>query len=168
MNMEFNKVFAAVLVAGIVAYSGGLISHGLVQPEKLTTNAYKVDVAAETSNSASAPAGPEPIADLLTTADIGQGEKISKICSSCHTFGKGEPNRIGPNLFGVVGRARGSAAEFAYSDALKNKGGNWDEDSLNHFLWSPRAFVPGTKMTFAGLKKPEDRAAIIKWLESQK
>jgi cytochrome c len=169
MNMEYNKILAAVLVAGITAYAAGIMGHAFVHPEKLAKNAYDVPVEeAAAAPGAAAPAGPEPITDLLPKADLAQGEKVSKICSSCHTFEKGGPNRVGPNLHGVVGRPRGSIADFAYSDAMKAKGGKWDEESLNEFLFSPKTFVPGTKMTFAGLKKPEDRAAMIKWLEQQK
>jgi cytochrome c len=169
MNMETNKLLAAILVAGIIAMLAGFIAHKTTETEKLKENAYKIEVAdAPAAGAAAAPATAEPIADLLPKADAAQGEKISKICGSCHTFGKGEPNRIGPNLAGVVGRARASIADFAYSDAMKAKGGSWNADSLNEFLWAPQKFVPGTKMTFAGLKKPEDRAALIKWLETHK
>jgi cytochrome c len=169
--METNKIIAAVLVAAIIAMLSGFIGHKLVAPEQLAENAYKIEGIAPAAGEGAAPAAQataEPIKDLMVKADPAQGEKVSKICGSCHTFGKGEPNRVGPNLAGIVGRARGAAAGFAYSDAMKAKGGAWDEDSLNEFLWSPKSFVPGTKMSFAGLKKPEDRAALIKWLKSQK
>jgi cytochrome c len=170
MNMESNKILAAVLVAGITAYACGIVSKAFVPSEKLAKNAYEVQAteAPTGGGEAAAPTGPEPIKDLLAKADPAQGEKVSKICSSCHTFAKGEPNRIGPNLNGVVGRSRASVADFTYSDALKAKGGKWDSSALNEFLWSPQKAIPGTKMTFAGLPKAEDRAAIIKWLESQK
>ncbi|MCE9507899.1 MAG: cytochrome c family protein [Alphaproteobacteria bacterium] len=168
--METNKIIAAFLVAGIIAMLAGFIAHKTIQPETLAENAYKIEAIAPAAAGAApaVAAAAEPIKDLLAKADAAQGEKVSKVCSSCHTFGKGEPNRVGPNLAGIVGKARGSAAGFAYSDAMKAKGGSWDADSLNEFLWSPKAFVPGTKMGFAGLKKPEDRAALIKWLQSQK
>ncbi|MBI3441583.1 MAG: cytochrome c family protein [Proteobacteria bacterium] len=168
--MESNKLLAAILVAGIVAMLAGFISHKLVKAEKLSDNAYKIEGAASPAGgtAVAAATSAEPIKNLLASADVAQGEKISKVCGSCHSFGKGEPNRVGPNLHGVVGRVRGSAAGFAYSDAMKAKGGTWDVASLNEFLWSPQKFVVGTKMSFAGLKKPEDRAALIKWLSGQK
>lgn len=165
--MESNKLLAAILVAGIIAMLAGFVSHLLVAPEKLTENAYKIE-GAEPATVASAAAAAEPIQDLLASADPAQGEKISKMCSSCHTFGAGEPNRVGPNLHGIIGKSLASVSGFAYSDALKKKGGAWDKDHLNAFLWSPQKTIPGTKMSFAGLKKPEDRAALIKWLSTQK
>lgn len=168
--MEKNKIIAAFLVAGIVAMVAGFLTQKLMPSETLAENAFKVEVitAAVAGETPAAPAVAEPIKDLMASADIAQGEKLSKVCGSCHTFKSGEPARIGPNLFAIVGKARASAAGFAYSDAMKTKGGSWDQDSLNEFLWSPKAFVAGTKMTYAGLKKPADRAALIKWLEQNK
>ncbi len=168
--METNKILAAVLVAGIVAMLSGFIAKKLTETEPLKKDAYPIEVTnAAPAAPGAAPAKAEPLTkELLAAATPAQGENVSKICASCHVFASGGGNRIGPNLFGVVGRARASIADFAYSDAMKAKGGSWSADSLNEFLWNPGAFVPGTKMTFIGLKKPEDRAAIIKWLEANK
>jgi cytochrome c len=168
--METNKILAALLVAGIIASLSGFISHKVIASEKLAENAYKIEAAAPAAGGAApaAPASAEPIKDLMAKADPAQGEKIAKVCGSCHTFNKGDPNHVGPNLFGVVGRQRATMAGFAYSDAMKAKGGAWSEDTINEFIWSPKNFVPGTKMGFAGLKKPEDRAAVIKWLKTLK
>ena len=167
--METNKILAAILVAGIIAMLAGFIAKELTETEPLKQDAYKIEVTSGTAaTTAAAPATAEPIKDLLPKATLAQGEQVSKICGSCHVFTQGGGNRIGPNLFGVVGRARASVADFAYSDGMKAKGGSWSVDSLNEFLWNPQTFVPGTKMTFTGLKKPEDRAAIIKYLESLK
>jgi cytochrome c len=119
-------------------------------------------------------AGPEageaeqPIANLLASADPAKGEAVFKKCTACHTATPGGPNGTGPNLFGVVGKPIGKhAAGFAYSPALSGKGGNWGFEELNHWLKSPRDFAPGTKMTFAGLGKAEDRANLIAWLNAQ-
>lgn len=165
--MEANKILAAVLTAGIIAYLAGFISHKLTETEKLKENAYKIEVAnAAAPGAAAAPAGPEPIKDLMAKADAAHGEQISKICGSCHSFHAADGNKIGPNLDHVAGRARGSVADFAYSDAMKAKGGSWDEASLNEFIYSPKDFVPGTKMTYGGLKNTKDRADLIKWIET--
>lgn len=169
MSMEFNKLFAAVLVAGIIAMLAGFISHQVFRHEPLKENAYPIAVAdAPTAGGAvAAPAVAEPIDDLLASADAAQGAKLSKVCASCHTFDKGGPNRTGPNLAGIVGAKRAHMGDFSYSDAMKAKGGAWTVAELNEFLWNPKKTVPGTKMVFAGMKKPEDRAALIKWLQTQ-
>lgn len=170
MNMEMNKILAALLVAGIIAMLAGFIAHQLYPHKELAENAYKIEgvVSADAgATAAAAPAEVEPINDLMATADPTKGEKVSKVCGACHTFGPGEPNKIGPNLAGIVGKSRASTAGFAYSDAMKAKGGSWNQDSLNEYLWNPKKFIPGNKMVFVGLKKPEDRAALIKWLETK-
>lgn len=168
--METNKIFGALLTAGIIAMLGGFFANELVHPKHLEENAFKIDVA-----EAAAPAGAavaaeaEPIDDLIKTADVAQGEKVSKVCAACHSFDKGGANKVGPNLFGIVGSKHAHKSDFAYSDAMKAKSGEtWDQAALNKFLWNPKSAVPGTKMGFAGVKKPEDRAALIKWLEAQK
>src|SRR5262249_52099256 len=86
---------------------------------------------------------------------------------ACHTFGKGEPNRVGPNLFGVVGRPKGTAGGFQFSAALKSKGGNWTVEDLNAFLTNPKGFAPGTKMSFAGVPRGTERADLIAFLNSK-
>mgnify|MGYP002379871892 CR=1 FL=1 len=173
MNMEQNKILAAILVAGIAASLSGFVAKKAVHPEHLAENSYKIEgVVASAATGGGAPAAPakaEPIADLIASADLGQGEKVSKVCASCHTFEKGGPNRVGPNLSGIVGAKHAHADGFAYSDAMKAKAGEtWTEDALNEFLWNPKQAIPGTKMGFAGVKKPEDRAALIKWMKTQK
>ncbi|HKY80375.1 MAG TPA: cytochrome c family protein [Sphingobium sp.] len=108
-----------------------------------------------------------PVADLgslLATADANAGKAKIQLCASCHDFTQGGPNRIGPNLWGVVGRGVASHAGFAYSPAMKAHGGNWGYQDLYEFLGSPARDVPGTKMSFAGLRRPEDRAAVIRYL----
>ncbi len=167
-NMEFNKLFAALLVAGIVASFSGFVSHKLLHAHPLHENAYKIEGVAEdaAAGGAKAPAGPEPILAMLASADIARGEQVAKVCATCHSFNKGGANAIGPNLWGVINSAKGSHAGFAYSDGMKAKGGEWSYSDLNHFLWKPKAYIEGTKMNFVGLKKPEDRAAVIAWLRT--
>jgi cytochrome c len=171
MGMETNKIFAAILVAGIIGMLAWFVSYSVYHPQKTVENGYPVEVA-ETSGSgavSSAPAEAEPIDDLMAAADVAQGEKLSKVCMACHTFDKGGPNRVGPNLAGIVGAKHAHKSDFPYSDAMKAKSGEaWTVDALNKFLWNPKKAVPGTKMVFAGMKKPEDRAALIKWLQLQK
>jgi cytochrome c len=172
MNLEPNKLFAAVLVAGIAALSAGLISEQVVKPHIPTEDAFKVEVTETADAGAAATAAPavaEPIDELMATADIAQGEKLAKVCAACHTFDKGGANRVGPNMWGIVGAKHAHIEGFAYSDALKAKSAEpWDVAALNQFLWNPKKAIPGTKMGYAGMKKPEDRAALIKWLETLK
>ena len=111
------------------------------------------------------PAAPPPdLGTLLASADPNAGKAKTQLCASCHDFSQGGPNRVGPNLWGVAGRPVASHAGFAYSSAMKAHGGTWSYDKLFEFLASPGRDVPGTKMTFAGLRRPEDRAAVIRYL----
>lgn len=113
---------------------------------------------------ATAAAPPPDLGTLLASADAGAGQQKVQVCMSCHDFTQGGPNRIGPNLWGVVGRPVASHAGFAYSSAMQARKGSWNYENLFAFLASPGREVPGTKMTFAGFRKPEDRAAVIKYL----
>lgn len=165
--MDFNKIFAAILVAGIVAMLGGFIAKQLVHPHPLAENAFNIE-AMEPVAAAGAPAGPQPILALIAAADAAKGEKIAKACAACHSFTKGGPDGVGPNLWGVVGGPKDHRPGFAYSGALLERGGTtWTYGELNKFLWKPKAYAKDTKMSFAGLKKPEDRAALLAWLRLQ-
>ena len=170
MNMEVNKIFAAFLTAGIVAMLAWFLAHESYEREPLEKNAYEIAAAAGSEATPGAPAAPaEAEAIDVSKGDVAQGQKISAVCSACHSFGKGEAAKIGPNLFGVVGGPHAHMEGYAYSDAMKAKASEkWTEEALNKFLWNPQKTVPGTKMTFMGLPKGTDRAAVIKWLESQK
>jgi cytochrome c len=171
MDMEFNKIAAAVLTAGIIAMVTGLIAGGLVRPKPFDKPGYVVAGAAEKAPAAGADEakGPEPIAPLMASADLKAGAQIAKKCAVCHTFDKGGPNRIGPNLFGIVGEPiAGGKGGFAFSDALKAHKGTWDIATLNVWLFKPQAFAKGTKMTFVGLPKAKDRADLEAYLESLK
>ena len=169
-GFEFNKLLAAVLVAMLIAMISGFVAKKLVAPATLEKNAYTVDVgsSAPSATTSAAPAGPAPIGPLLAKADIAAGEKTARVCGTCHSFGKGEPAKIGPNLYGIIGSKHAHMEGFDYSDAMKAMPGNWSADELNEFLYSPRAHVPGTKMTFAGLKNDQDRANVIAWLNTLK
>lgn len=169
-GMDFNKIFAAVLIAGIVAMLGGFVAKQLVSPHKPEQHAFNIEASEEApaGGAAKGPAGPEPVLALLVAADIAKGEKIAKACAACHTFNKGGPNGVGPNLYNVVGGPKDHIAGYAYSGALLETGGTvWTYAELNKFMYKPKAYAKGTKMSYAGLKKPEDRAALIAWLRTQ-
>ncbi len=131
-------------------------------------------IIAEESSGEGAAAGGEPaevdIKPLLASADAGAGETVFKKCAACHTVDKGGPNKVGPNLWGVVDRPIASHEGFSYSAGMKtfaeaNK--TWTYDHLSYFIEAPKKHVPGTAMGFAGLKKPEERANLISWLRTQ-
>ncbi len=166
--MEFNKLFAAILVAGILAMLAGFIAKAVVHVEAPEENAFKIEVVEVAGAGAAAgPTGPEPILALLKGADIAKGEGIAKACAACHSFGKGEPARVGPNLYAIVNNKHAHMEGFAYSEAMAGMHDKtWTYDELNHFLWNPKKHIPGTKMVFAGLKKPEQRAEVIAWLRT--
>ncbi len=105
--------------------------------------------------------------EMIASADPAHGETVFRQCKACHTVEKGGPNRVGPNLWGVVGRKVASVEGYNYSPAMKAFGGEWTPDRLFEYLANPRATVPGTRMTFAGLKSEEDRAAVIAYLQTQ-
>lgn len=169
MSMEWNKVFGAVLLAGLIAMLAGFASKVLVHSKPLEKSVYVVatpEGASAPADKGAAPTGPAPIAPLLAAASPEAGQKVAKACAACHSFDKGGAAKVGPNLFGIVGGPKGHMQGFAYSDALVKTGGSWTYDELNKFLYDPKAYAPGTKMTFAGLKKDEDRAAVVAYLRS--
>ncbi|MEM6811291.1 MAG: cytochrome c family protein [Pseudomonadota bacterium] len=163
-GIEFNKIFAAILVAGITAMLAGFFSEKIVHPEKLKENAFKIE-GVESAEVAQKIDLPEPILAMIETADIERGAKISKACAACHSFNKGGANGVGPYMWDVVNREKQVVADYKYSGVLDDVGDPvWNYSELNKFLWKPKKYTPGTKMNYIGLRKPEDRAAIIAWL----
>ena len=172
MSFEANKIAGAILAAMILAMVSGIVANILVRPTPLAKQAYEVAGGAPAeggTKEAAAPAGPQPIAPLMASASVDAGKSKTQVCAACHTFDKGGPNRIGPNLYGVVGSgiAEGRGG-FAFSKALQEKGEHktWTLDNLNAWLFKPQEFAKGTKMTFIGLPKAEDRANVIAYLNS--
>lgn len=167
-SMEKNKIFAAVLCAGIMAMLSGFIAGQFVHPHIPDEDAVPVEGAEGPAGGGPAkPQLPDPILDLIADADIAKGEKLSKACAACHSFDQGGPNGVGPNLYGVVGGPKAHLSDFEYSAAMQAKGGAWSYEDLNFFLWKPKKYIEGTKMNYLGLKKPGDRAAMIAWLRQQ-
>ncbi|HWA44399.1 MAG TPA: cytochrome c family protein [Hypericibacter adhaerens] len=164
-SLELNKIIGAVLVAGLVAHLSGTLAGMLVKPHHAEHEAAAV----EGGGGAAKPSGPapiEPVSALLASADPAKGETTAKICTTCHTFGKGEPAKVGPNLFGIVGNKHAHMEGFAYSTAISSIDKPWGYEELNHFLTNPRSYAPGTKMGFAGLPKVQDRANVIAYLRT--
>ena len=167
-SLETNKILAAVLTAGIVASAASVVSGILYKPSIPEEPAYRIAAASgdESGGGGGEAAAEAEIAVLLASADAAAGEKLAKKCAACHTFEDGGADKIGPHLWGVLGREVGSVPGFAYSDALAGLGGSWDYERLSDFLTSPKGYAPGTKMTFAGVKSGEDRANLIMYLRS--
>ena len=166
-SFESNKILGALLFTCLLLVAVNIAAGAIFTPPKPAKPGYDIAVQEHPSDAkAAAPAPEEPIEKLLASADKARGENTAKACQACHTFEKGGPNRIGPNLWGVVGRTRASEAGFNYSSAMKAKTGSWTIDDLNAFLTSPKGFVPGTIMTFPGLPKGSARADVITYLNS--
>jgi len=167
MDDRANIIAGWALAGGIAALGLSILSGEYFKAERPEKMGYVVEGVEEEGDGAAAVAE-KPIAFYLASADPAKGADVFKKCAACHNADNGGANALGPNLWGVLGEAIGQGAHgFAFSDALKSKGGTWDWDSLNLWLKSPKAFAPGTKMTFAGLSKPEDRANVIAFLNKQ-
>lgn len=165
---KFKTPLLSVAFAFTIVVVSIIFADIFYQEKPMVKRGFQIEIAADGKAVEKKVEKPVDIATLLKNADIDKGAKIFKKCSSCHTIGKGEAAKVGPNLYGIVGKKRAAMAGFAYSDAMKAKGGAWDIESINQFITKPKDFVPGNKMGFAGLKKPQDRADLILFLQKQK
>lgn len=168
-SLEGNKLVAAVLTAGIVGVGSAVFAGLLYHPHKLEEPVYRVEAAAtEGGGGEAAPAAEaQPIGVLLAAASADNGAKVAKKCAACHDLSSANTNKVGPGLWNVVNRPIASHEGFSYSEALSGKSGDaWDYDHLNAFLTSPKAYAPGTKMSFAGISKEGERADVIAYLRT--
>ena len=169
---EWNKIIASVLTAMIVAMVTGIVAQRFVHPVRLDKAAYlrpgagERDAASPVATSgAEAQANPEPLD--MSKADPKRGEQIAKVCVQCHSFDKGGPNKIGPNLFGAMDENIATIPGYTFSSALSaHKDKKWTPDELNVWLWKPQQFARGTKMSFAGLPKAQDRGDVVAYMET--
>lgn len=168
MDNRSNTIAGWVLGAGIVALGASIVSGEMFHQERPEKMGYPIEGVVLKGEGGAGTEAEVPIANLLAAADVAKGEGQFKKCTACHTINQGGANGTGPNLWGVMGGAIGKhAAGFPYSPALAGKGGNWDWESMSQWIKSPRDFAPGTKMTFAGISKAEDRADLLAYLNAQ-
>jgi len=168
-SFEINKILGAVLGTCLVLLAVHIAAGALFSPPVAAKPGYEVAVKEEQPakpGAEAAAAAAQPIENLLTSASAEHGAQIAKQCQVCHNLQEGQGPKIGPDLYGVVGRQVASKTNFHYTDALKAKGGTWTFDALNKWLDDPRADVPGTAMTFAGIKNEKQRADVIAYLNT--
>lgn len=163
MDDRSNTVAGWVLGGGIAALGLTIASGMYFAPHEPEKPGYAIEGVESGDTGVAA----VPLGNMMAAADMTKGEAIFKKCVACHTIASGGANGIGPNLWGTVGKPLGSHAGFAYSDAIKTKGGTWTFEALNEWLANPKKYAPGNKMTFAGLGNPEERAAVMLYLNSQ-
>lgn len=188
--LNMSKFVGGLALGVVLAFLSAFAADQLVATKPLAASVYKVAglavaspaqaeeakpaAAAEAAPAAEAEAAPaaaeaalEPVGPLLAKANAANGEKLAKVCATCHTFVKDGANKVGPNLYGIVGNHRAHLDGFAYSAAMKAQSGEkWDYESLNKYLNKPKDVVPGTKMAYAGMKKASDRADVIAYLRT--
>jgi len=172
-SFEINKIIAAVLLTVLIIIGIGKFTDVLFHVEKPKESAYKVE-GLEVASTLAPSAGAETkvieavdIKALLAMGDLGHGEKVFKKCSACHQIAVDGKNMIGPNLWSVIGRTAGSVSDYKYSKAMVAYGKEWTYEEMNSYLIKPQAYVKGTKMAFAGLRKEKDRASVILFMNSK-
>jgi cytochrome c len=170
MSLEINKIAASILTAGVVAMGSGFFASLLVSPHGPEEPAYTVATKDKTTTGGekpSKPEGPKSILPMLASADVSAGETATRACQACHSFNKGGPNKIGPNLYGVVGNEIASVEGFSYSSALKGKEGKWTYEKMSAWLHNPSGWAPGTSMSYNGVKDAQKRANIVAYMRQQ-
>jgi len=166
-SFELNKILGAILGTCLMTLALNIGAGAIFAPEKPAKPGYAIAV--KTPGEAEKPAGKqpeEPMEAMMASASVERGQQTAKQCAACHTFDKGGLNRVGPNLWGIVGSPRGEGRGFNFSAAMKSKGGTWTFGELYAFLKDPRGYIPGTNMTFAGLSRSQQRADVIGYLNT--
>ena len=171
-SFELNKIIGAVLLTALIIIGIGKFTDILFHVEKPKESAYKVEgleVASTTASGQEAAKVVEAvdIKALLAMGDLAHGEKVFKKCTACHMIAAGGKNMIGPNLWSVIGRQAGVVSDYKYSKAMVAYGKEWTFEEMNSYLIKPQAYIKGTKMAFAGLRKEKDRASVILYMNSK-
>jgi cytochrome c len=169
-TFELNKIAGAILGSLLLAMALSVAGQLIFAHGPLLKPGYDLPVPTETAAAGGGEGGGAaavaPLPERLAKADVSKGQANTKACQACHNFEKGAGAKVGPDLYGIVDRPKGSVEGFAYSDGLKAKGGDWTFDDLDHFLTNPKTYVSGTKMAFAGEADPQKRADIIDYLHT--
>ena len=170
-SFELNKIIAAILMTVLIVIGINKLADSIFYVEKPKQSAYKVDGVELASSIKASTAVKEvvqlDIKEILALGDVTHGEKVFKKCSACHMIASGGKNMIGPNLWSVIGRTAGSVSDYKYSKAMVAYGKEWTFEEMNSYLIKPQAYVKGTKMAFAGLRKEKDRASVILFMNSK-
>jgi len=169
-DLRMNKIFGAVLATGLTILALRTVAETAFHVEEPKKPGYAIEVKEESGEAAPAAEVAPDWGTVLPAADVAAGQLVSTKCAACHNFAAGGPNLTGPNLYGALGRKPGSHPGFAYSPAMVEYGAAnpaWDYDKINTFLAAPQKDIAGTKMTFVGLKKVEERINLIAWLRTQ-
>jgi cytochrome c len=170
-SFELNKIIAAVLITALIVIGINKIGDSIFYVEKPKQSAYKIEGVELVSSTGIIADVKEVvqlnIREILALGDTAHGEKVFKKCSACHMIASGGKNMIGPNLWSVIGRTAGSVSDYKYSKAMVAYGKEWTFEEMNSYLIKPRAYIKGTKMAFAGLRKEKDRASVILFMNSK-
>ena len=167
-----NKIIVSIIFALIMVLGINKVTDVIFHVEKPEKSAYQVTSVTTIASTTSAETSSENsesgnIMALFASTSAADGAKVFKKCSACHSIGKGDPNKIGPNIFGVLNRRAGSVSGYKYSKAMLAYGKVWSFEEINGFLTKPKDWIKGTKMSFAGLKNAKDRAAVILYLNEK-
>ena len=166
-SFELNKILGAILGTFLITLSLNIIAGSIFTPKKPAQPGYDIPVSEQPAAGGGAAVQEEPIEQLLANAKPEKGASVAKKCLACHDFAKGGPNKVGPNQWGILGAPHAHKEDYNYSKAMSALHDKpWTYEALDEFIAAPAATVPGTKMTFAGVKKPEERADIILYLRS--
>ncbi|AAV86318.1 cytochrome C [Anaplasma marginale str. Dawn] len=172
VGFRFNRVATAILLASFVILLVSNVVDLLYNPDEDPPRGYSVDVGSKQPAATDAGAGDAQqevdLASLMSNASPDRGKSVSKKCVACHTFDKGGPNRVGPNLWGIIGAKKCNTPGFTYSKALSSMQGDWSEEELFKFLKSPQSYASGTRMSFVGLSKPQDIADLLAYMKQLK
>ena len=166
-GFEINKIIAAIIFTVLVVFGIDKVTDLIFYVEKPKEAAYVVEAPVAKTAVSTAGSGSFNIKDFLALGDIEHGKAVFKKCSACHVVAKGGKNKIGPVLYGVLGRKSGAISDYKYSKALIAHGKVWSYEEMNGYLLKPTAHIKGTKMAFAGLKKEKDRASVILYMNTQ-